>query len=101
MGWMVNATPRPLYPLERHPVPIVQESEWTPGPVWKGARSLASPSEFDPRTIQPLASRCIDYGIPAHKWAVVCLFTYVLVRRHFSQLLLEYLSRYRDKAVLV
>jgi hypothetical protein len=21
MGWMVNATPRPLYPKERHPVP--------------------------------------------------------------------------------
>jgi hypothetical protein len=23
MGWVVNATPRPLYPRERDPVPIV------------------------------------------------------------------------------
>jgi hypothetical protein len=23
MGWVVNATPRPLYPREREPVPIV------------------------------------------------------------------------------
>jgi hypothetical protein len=25
MGWGVNATPQPLHPLERDPVPIVQE----------------------------------------------------------------------------
>jgi hypothetical protein len=33
MGWLVNATPRPLYPRERDPVPIVQEAGWVPGPV--------------------------------------------------------------------
>jgi hypothetical protein len=31
MGWVANATPRPLYPLERDPVPIVQEAGWPPG----------------------------------------------------------------------
>jgi hypothetical protein len=25
-GWVVNATPRPLYPRRRDPVPIVQEA---------------------------------------------------------------------------
>ena len=30
-GWVVNATPRPLYPWERDPVPIVQEVGWAPG----------------------------------------------------------------------
>jgi hypothetical protein len=25
-GWVVNATPRPLYPHERDPVPIVQKA---------------------------------------------------------------------------
>ena len=35
--WVVNATPRPLYPWERDPVPIVQEAVWAPGPVWTGA----------------------------------------------------------------
>jgi hypothetical protein len=41
MGWVVNATPRPLYPRERDPVPIVQEDGWAPGPVWTGAENLA------------------------------------------------------------
>ena len=38
---MVNATLRPLYPLERVPVPIVEEAGWATGPVWKGAENLA------------------------------------------------------------
>jgi hypothetical protein len=37
---VVNATPRPLYPRERDPVPIVQEAAWAPGPVWTGAEYL-------------------------------------------------------------
>ena len=40
-GWVVNATPRPLYPHERDPVPIVQDGGWAPGPVWTGAENLA------------------------------------------------------------
>ena len=39
--WVVNATPRPLYP-GNGPVPIVQEAGWAPGPVWTGAENLAS-----------------------------------------------------------
>ena len=37
-GWVVNATPRPLYPRER---PIVQEAGWAPGPVCTGVENLA------------------------------------------------------------
>ena len=40
-GWVVNATPRPLYPRERDPLPIVREAEWAPGLVWTGAENLA------------------------------------------------------------
>jgi hypothetical protein len=40
--WMVNATPRPLYPRARDPVPIVQRAGWAPGPVWTGTKNLAS-----------------------------------------------------------
>jgi hypothetical protein len=28
--WVVNAMPRPLYPWEGDPVPIVQEAGWAP-----------------------------------------------------------------------
>jgi len=39
-GWVVNATPRPLYPRERDPAPIVQEAGWDPGPARTGAEYL-------------------------------------------------------------
>jgi hypothetical protein len=40
MGWVVYATPRPLYPRERDPVLIVWEAGWAPGSVWTGAENL-------------------------------------------------------------
>jgi len=30
-GWVVNATPRPLYPSEGASVPIIQKAKWTLG----------------------------------------------------------------------
>jgi hypothetical protein len=33
--------PRPLYPRERDPVPIVLEAGWALGPVWTGAENFA------------------------------------------------------------
>jgi hypothetical protein len=41
MGWVGNATPRPLYYRERDPVPTVYEAGWATGLVWKGAENLA------------------------------------------------------------
>jgi len=40
-GWEVSVTPRPLFTPGKNPVPIVQEAEWAPGPVWTGAENLA------------------------------------------------------------
>ena len=31
-----------VLPLEKDPVPIVQEAGWGPGPVWTGAENLAT-----------------------------------------------------------
>jgi hypothetical protein len=44
----------------KDPVPIVQEAGWIPGPVWTSAENLAPPG-FDPRTVQPVASRYTDW----------------------------------------
>jgi hypothetical protein len=41
MGWVVNATPRPLYRWEREPLPIVWEAVWAPWPVWMCVESFA------------------------------------------------------------
>jgi len=40
--------------------PIVQEAGWAPGPSGTGAKNLALPQGFDPRTVQPVASRYTD-----------------------------------------
>ena len=42
MGCVINATPRPLYPPGKDPVPIVQVFEWATRPVWTHAGNLAS-----------------------------------------------------------
>jgi hypothetical protein len=54
--------PRPLFTPGKDPVSIVQETEWALGPVWSGAENLAPPPGFDPRTVQPVASRYTDYA---------------------------------------
>ena len=60
-GWGVSDTPRLLFTPGKDPVPILQEAVWAPGPVWTGAENLAPP-EFDPRTIQPIASGYTDFA---------------------------------------
>jgi hypothetical protein len=51
--------PRPLFTPGKDPVPIIQGAGWAPGPVWTRAENIA-PSGFDPRTVQPVASRYTD-----------------------------------------
>ena len=52
-------------PPGKEPVPVVQEAGWNPG---RGGRVLKiSPLPgFDPRTLQPVASRYTDWVISAH-----------------------------------
>ena len=38
--WVSNATPLPLYPQERDPVPILREAGWAPRPIWTGKANL-------------------------------------------------------------
>ena len=47
-------------------VPIVLDAGWAPEPVWICAENLTPPPGFDPRTVQPIASRYTDCAIPAH-----------------------------------
>jgi hypothetical protein len=60
-GRGVCVTPRPLLTPGKDLVPFVQEAVWAPVPVWTGAENLAQPG-FDPRTVQPVASRYTDYA---------------------------------------
>ena len=62
---MVSATPQPLYPQVKAPIPIEQEAGWTSEPDWTGTekdkkKSHARPG-FELRTVQHVASRYADY----------------------------------------
>ena len=63
--WVGGSAPRPgRFTPGKDPVPVVQEAGWAPWPVWTGAKNLAPP-EFDPRTVQTVASLYTGYAIPA------------------------------------
>jgi hypothetical protein len=65
-GWVVNATPRPLYPREPSGTHCI--GGWVgPRAGQDGCRKSRPPPEFDPRTVQPVASRYTDWVIPARR----------------------------------
>ena len=63
MGWVVNATPRPLYPRERPGTHCVRG--WV-GPQGRSGwvRKISPPTGFDPQTVQLVSSLYTDYAIP-------------------------------------
>ena len=65
-GWVVSSTPRPHFTFGKDPVPILQEAEWAPGPVWTGEISRPPPG-LDPRTVQPVAQPLYRLSYPAHR----------------------------------
>jgi hypothetical protein len=81
MEWVVNATPRPLYPGVRDTVPIIKEAGWAPGSIWTTAEILA-PTGIRSRG-HPARSESI-YRLPNIKLKTMCttkeysllLFTY-------------------------
>jgi hypothetical protein len=67
MGWMVNATPRPLYPEGKTWYLLCRrlgESQGRSGRV----RKISPPPPFDTRKVQPVASRYTDWVIPKAKF---------------------------------
>ena len=59
MGWVVNATPRPLYPRER-PGTHGIGGRMGLGAGQGGCGKSRPPRGFDPRTAQPVASPYTD-----------------------------------------
>ena len=61
MGWGVSVMTRPLFTPWKDPVPIVHEAGGPQG--WSAqVRKILPPPGFDPRTIQPVASRYTNYA---------------------------------------
>jgi len=65
MGWVLNAMPRLLYPLETDPMPLYRRLGWPQGQ--SGRVGITSPPPgFDPRIVQPVANLYTDGAIQAH-----------------------------------
>jgi hypothetical protein len=63
--WVVNATPRLLYPWEREPVPIAQKAVWASG-LFPGGYGKSRPYRgLNPGSSSPYHSRYTEYAIPA------------------------------------
>jgi hypothetical protein len=59
MGWVINATPRSLYPRERLGIHCI--GGWVgPRAVLEGCGKSRPPPGFDHRTVQHVASRYTD-----------------------------------------
>jgi hypothetical protein len=75
MGWMVNATSRPLYPRERSGTHCI--GGWVgPRAGLDGCGKSRPPPGFDPRIVQPVVSRYTDCAV---MYIFMYLFIYIFV----------------------
>ena len=72
MGWVVNATPRPLYPRERPGTHCIESWVWPQGRSGQARKISPPPPVFDPRTVQLVASRSTYWAILARWEQVLC-----------------------------
>jgi hypothetical protein len=64
-GWGVSLTPRPIFAPGKTRYPLYRRLG---GPQGRSGqvRKISPPPRFNPRTVQPVASRYTDWAIPAH-----------------------------------
>ena len=85
-GWGISVTPRPLFPLGKDPVPILQEAGWALGSVWMGAESLA-PTGIRSPDRQACSQSLYRPRYPAIMWQVwiyIFMLLYILFRYLFT-----------------
>jgi len=63
-GWVVSSTPRSHFTPGKDPVPILQEAEWAPGPVWTGGKSRPQRDSIPDRPARSQSLYRLSY--PAH-----------------------------------
>ena len=86
MGWVVNATPRPLYARERPGTHCIEGCVGPKGGL-DGCGKSHPPPGFDPRTVQPVANRLNYSGPPVVEVSKV--FCFVSLEAYFETGCLE------------
>ena len=71
-GWGVSVTPRPLFTPGKTRYPLYRRLGGPQGRSGQ-ARKISPPPEFDPRTVQPVASSYTDYATRSNKQQITCL----------------------------
>jgi hypothetical protein len=74
---------------ERHPVPIVQEAGWAPGPVWTGTENLA-PTRI--RSSDPPARSESLYRLRCSGPVTLCM-SHKLVRNSTNEAIISYVMQ--------
>jgi hypothetical protein len=62
-GWVVSTTPRPIYPKEKSRYPLYRRLDEPQGRFGQ-VRKISPSPEFDPRTVQPVASLLYRLSYP-------------------------------------
>ena len=72
----------------KDPVRVVWEAGWAPGAGLDGCGESRPPPGFDPRTVQPVASRYTDWAIPApaHRHNTLKFYTVRLFNHYWVPL---------------
>ena len=70
-GWVVNATPRPIYPLRKRPGTHCIGDWVNPRAVWTGAEILSPPGPSSPESLYRLR-----YPSPIHMYVYSIGFVY-------------------------
>ena len=65
---MVSSTPRPHFTPGKDPVPILQEVEWAPGPVWTGGKFRPQRDSIPDRPARSESLYRLSY--PAHGYCM-------------------------------
>jgi len=77
MGWVINVRLRPLYLGKETRYPLYRRLGGPQGRSGRVRKAHPLPG-FDPRNVQPVASRCTNWAIPAHfvvsTYLKMCLF---------------------------
>jgi hypothetical protein len=83
MGWVVNATPRPLYPR----YPLCRRSGGPHGRSGR-VRKISPLPGLDPRTVQPVASHNTDWAIELSRSSLPYIYIYVCIKLkdHISEM---------------
>jgi len=78
--WVVSSTARPQFTPGKEQVPILQEAEWTPGPVWTGGKSR--PHRNSNPNLPACSQSLYRLSYRAHYMCLcvcVCIYIYIYI----------------------